>query len=88
MTVTVSVPITSRNYRHTDDGFEAAIIVSEFSEELRERTYGRQEKINAAATFLVNDYDDIPYRGDHVEVSVDVKTGEASIIWQREWNER
>lgn len=88
MTVSVSVPITSRNYRHIGgDEFEVGVIVSEISEELSEKTYGKWDKVNAATTFKVDGEDNIPYRGDHVTVSVDCRTGEASIIWENHWHQ-
>ena len=88
MAVSVSVPITSRNYRHIGgEEFEVGVIVSEISEELSEKTYGKWGNVNAATTFRVEGEGNIPFRGDHVTVSVDCRTGEASIIWENGWYE-
>ena len=86
MTVIVSVPITSRNKRHMEGGeFEVGVIVSEFSEELSKKTYGKFDQVNAATTFKVEGEDNIPFRGDHVDVCVDCATGESSIVWENHW---
>lgn len=88
MHITVSVPITSRNLRQLgEDKYQVGVIVSEKSEELSEKTYGKWGTVNAATTFLVDGYDNIPFRGDSVDVCVDCATGEGSIIWENGWYE-
>lgn len=67
------------------DQYKIGIIITEESDELSNATEGKFSEIKAATVFMVDGEDNIPERGDSVDVVVDCESGESQIIWKNDW---
>lgn len=71
------MPITAVHKKRLGDGrFKVTVMVTGYCSDIK-------KTINASATFEVNGEDNVPFRGDHVDIVY--SEGESSITYWNGW---